>query len=599
MRRRFGGHAAALLTLSLLAASACDDDVGSKERDSGASAASTADAAPNDEGNDKEGSATGDSCKTTWAAIQKTILVGHGCTQSACHDSTSPAGKLDLSPEVAYKHLIHVESNADVEMPLITPGEEKLSLLYLKLEAKTKGTTLPAASGAPMPVAGSALSVEELAALRLWIRAGAPQEGVVDGTRPLLACALPDDVSPSKIAQPPVPKSDEGFQHYSGPWSLKAGSEHEVCYGTYYDLTDTAPEWAKVDCDVSAVKQTCVAYYKHQLSQDAQSHHSVVFGYGGTAAPNDPAWGGWQCGGGELAGKPCDPTRTKVSARDGGGDCGPNATCQTAITNKLACTGYGPSDFATARFLLGGAQSPVSTNAFPKDVYSIAPIKGMVIWNSHAFNLTKRDTTVEQYHNFWYARPESRKFRVKSIFDIRYVFSMTVPPFESREFCASYNVEQHAHVSMLTSHVHKRGVLFRAWLPPNELNCKPPDCKPNQTPPFYTSRVYNDPTYMELDPPLVFSDPAPESREFKYCAVFDNGKEDPATVRRASMQPEGARPCKPTHCVGGANQRKACSSDADCGEGSVCDACDVIGGFTTEDEMLEFQGIYYVKPPTE
>jgi hypothetical protein len=394
-----------------------------------------------------------------------------------------------------------------------------------------------------------------------------------------------------------VPKADEGFQHYSGPWPLKAGSEHEVCYGTYYDLTDEAPDWARVDCDSNAAQQGCVAYRKHQLTQDAQSHHSVVFGYGGMAAATDPAWGSWQCGGGELAGTKCDPTKPKVAVKDGGGDCGTKAICQATITDKRACTGYGPSDFSTARFLFGGAQSPVSTNAFPQDVYSIAPIKGMVIWNSHAFNLTKKDTTVEQYHNFWYARPENRKFRVKAIFDIRYVFSMTVPPFESREYCASYNVEQYAYVSLLTSHVHKRGVLFRAWLPPHELGCTPPDCRPDEAPPFYVSRAYNDPTFMELDPPLIFSDPKPESREFKYCAVFDNGKADPSTVRRASGQPEGTSTCMPTHCVGGTNQAKPCSSDADCAGDGKCDACTLVGGFTTEDEMLEFQGAYYVKPP--
>ena len=582
MRSRRSGYAAATFALSLFGASACDDELAVKG-----------------EGNGTEGAASSASCPSTWAAIQKTILVGHGCTQSACHDSKEPTGMLDLSSDAAYDHLINVESSAATEMPLITPGDEKLSLLFLKLEAKTKGTALPAAAGAPMPTAGNAVSVEQLGALRLWIRAGAPHHGVVDGTQTSLDCALSADASPSKIVPPVVPKAEEGFQHYSGPWPLKAGSEYEVCYATYYDLTDSAPDWAKLECEFGSVKQTCVAYRKHQLNQDAQSHHSVVFGYAGSAPATDPAWGAWQCGGGEHAGIPCDPTQPKVPAQSGGGDCGPKAICQAEITGKRACTGYGPTDFATGRFLLGGAQSPVNTLSFPQDVYSIAPIKGMVVWNSHAFNLTKQDTTVEQYHNFWYARPESRKFRIKSIFDIRYVFSMTVPPFESREYCASYGVEQHAYVSMLTSHVHKRGILFRTWLPPNPLNCKPPDCRPNDAPPFYVSRVYNDPTFMELDPPLIFHDPAPESREFKYCAVFDNGKEDPSTVRRKSKQPEGAGVCEPTHCVGGPNQGKPCSTDNDCADGGACDACALIGGFTTEDEMLEFQGTYYVKPPTE
>ena len=535
-------------------------------------------------------------CDTTWAAIQRTILTGRGCTASACHDADRPAGMLDLSSEVAWKNLINIESQAGINMPLITPGEEKRSLLYLKLEAKTHGTKLPAGAGSPMPTSGEAVTADELAALRLWIRAGAPADSVVAGTQALLACELPQASDPNKIPPPPVPAPGEGFQNYAGPWKLKADAEAEVCFATYYDLSDVAPDWAKIDCKVGGVEQTCVANRKHQLTQDAQSHHSVVFAYGGLAGPSDPAWGSWQCGGGEHAGKACDPTKPKVAVTEGGGDCGARAACQTTITNKLACTGFGPQDFSLNRTMAGGAQSPFNTTEYPEGVYSAIPMKGMIVWNSHAFNLTEKETTVEQYHNFWYARPEQRKFRVQSIFDIRHVFAMTVPPFESRESCATYTVPQHSRVFNLHSHVHKRGVLFRTWLPPNPVGCAPPSCQPNDTEPYYVSRLYNDPTIMDINPPMAFDDPDPASRTFKYCAVFDNGKADPSTLRRARDLPEGARPCTPKYCVGGGAQGSECSNDADCA-GGVCDACTLTGGYTTEDEMFELQGAYYVQPP--
>jgi hypothetical protein len=104
---------------------------------------------------------------------------------------------------------------------------------------------------------------------------------------------------------------------------------------------------------------------------------------------------------------------------------------------------------------------------------------------------------------------------------------------------------------------------------------------------------------LEFDPLMVLDDPAIENRTFKYCAVFDNGASDPTSVRRATGLPQGAAPCTPTHCYGGSSQGKACANHSDCGGDGRCDACTLVGGFTTEDEMLEFQGAYFVQPPSD
>lgn len=110
---------------------------------------------------------------------------------------------------------------------------------------------------------------------------------------------------------------------------------------------------------------------------------------------------------------------------------------------------------------------------------------------------------------------------------------------------------------------------------------------------------------------IAFDDPDPNRRTLRYCTVFDNGAEDPATVRRNSNRPDAATcefaeqsggfippcGCEPESraCLGGPNQGAICGEDdGACGEGGVCDACPLAGGVTTEDEMFAILGAYYL-----
>ncbi len=540
-------------------------------------------------------------CDTTWKAIQKTIFQGDGCTSSKCHSGDQPAGGLNLEGDAALDQLLFQKPQASITSPmyLIQPGEQALSFLYLKTEAATEGTALPPGGGAPMPFGLTPISADHLSALRLWIRAGAPRTGVVAGTQGLLLCTLSVSADPNKAPRPPVPAADEGFQQVAGPWALEANSENEVCFATYYDLTTAAPDWSKLPCDLPGGSRTCVGFKRRQLSQDAQSHHSIISIYTGAAATSDPAWGAWRCAGGALEGTTCDPTKLGQPAAQGGADCGDGAVCQSVPTKATACRGWGPNDKDTNQIGAGGAQSPVSSNDYPAGVYGQIPLQGVIIWNSHGFNLTTEPTTIEQYNTFWYAKPEERQYLVKGIFDTHNIFVMNVPPFEQREYCATFTLPQYAHLSELGSHAHKRGVLWRTWLPPNSPDCSSTTCAPNDGVPAYLSRVYNDPLVLRFDPSMSFDDPDPGTRTLKYCSVYDNGKDDPTLVKRKSTLPAGASPCTNDQlaCVGGEHQGQLCGGDDTvCGTG-LCDACPVRGGVTTEDEMFILLGNYYVVPP--
>lgn len=537
-------------------------------------------------------------CDTTWKAIQKSILEPGGCV--ACHGGTTKLGGLDLSGPAALSRMINQPAQAPLTTPmsLIMPGEQALSFFYLKLAAATNGSALPTGGGAPMPVGKPPVGAKQLEAVRLWIRAGAPESGVVAGTQDLLDCTQPADADPNKAPRPPVPPAEVGFQHAAGPWTLRENSDTEVCFATYYDLTDSAPEWSKSSCTIGGVEQTCVNYNRRELSQDAQSHHSIINVYAGDVLPSDPSWGPFRCAGGELAGTTCDPTKLDVSAKDGGAQCGSAGVCQAAPRKMFGCTGFGPQNKEASSVSAGGSQAPVSADRFPAGVFARLPVKGYVLWNSHGFNLTKKETTVEQFNTFWYARPEERTYLVHNIFTGGTPrVNIDVAPFADQEVCRTYTLPRYARLTELSSHAHKRAILWRSWLPPNEPTCGASGCAPSTKTPDYLSKQYNDPVIRYFDPPMVFDQEDAESRTIKFCALYDNGKNDPTLLKRKSQLPDGAACVGPLFCASGAKAGQQCSADAECG-GARCEACAVRWGLTTEDEMFFLMGNYYVVPPT-
>ena len=50
-------------------------------------------------------------------------------------------------------------------------------------------------------------------------------------------------------------------------------------------------------------------------------------------------------------------------------------------------------------------------------VFQMLPVKGTVVWNSHAFNLTDEVATNQQYQNLYFAPPAQRVFYGRGIFD--------------------------------------------------------------------------------------------------------------------------------------------------------------------------------------
>jgi hypothetical protein len=574
---------------------------------------------------------------STFGQVQQQIFDAQGCTASACHGELTQGG-LDLRPDNAHASLVNVEASSG-KYVRVFPGEPDLSLVYQKVAAKTQGFDLGplGISGGAMPTGEGMLSENDLGLLRAWIRGGAPEHDVVEGSEEFASCKLEGDIAPNKIPPLPPPPEDKGVQFHSGGWEVPAESEGEVCFVTYYDYSDRIPDEFKVPCGVElgGPDRDCFPFNDVLLAQDPQSHHSIVEFYippddkPEQWDPNHASWKNWTCLGGHNPGARCTP---------GSDECGELGQCATAPEVTVACINYsnGPGEMGTVAGLFGRAdvrinlataQESTFREEYPPNVYSMMPVKGFVLWDSHAFNLTKRGTSVDQWMNLEFATAAETIYPRQQIFDADDLFSMgRIDAYSSKEACGSFTIPQYGRLLTLSTHTHRFGKEFYVWYPPNEAcdnDVRGNECQRPTDKPDYESFDYEDPLYQRFagDSIMNFDSANPEDRTFTYCAFWDNGESNPAEVRRESIRPEAETcdfvdtvaviaqafgieifecGCAPEErsCFGGPNQGMACNGDDSvCGDGGICDACPAGGGVTTEEEMFLLLGSYYVETP--
>jgi len=526
--------------------------------------------------------AEGESYASTFEAIQKVVFERQGCTQQVCHGSGASGG-LDLSPDVAYANLLDVRSLGS-PLARVSPGDDDTSYLWRKLAASTLPGTVDI-GGAPMPLGLPPLSENELEAVRLWIYSGAPQTGTVIGTEGLLDACLPP---PKPITIKPLepPPAGEGVQLIMPQWGLPASSEHEVCFASYYDLSDQVPE---------EFRDPSGKYFRfsaQELRQDPQSHH-LILNYS-TVPVEDihhPDFGEWTCKGGERAGEGCEPTDATA--------CG-SGLCATNFRDGFTCAGYGPPvQGGISSYQIGGAQQAQQASRYVDGVFAQIPLQGVLYWNSHAFNLTDEGHPMNARLNYWFAPADQQTTPVRSIFNVGRIFSANADPFKTQLLCHSHVLPQGARVFNMSSHTHQRGKHFTVDLPDGSR--------------IYESFVYNDPVSQDFDPPLEFDSDKAADRTLRFCSTYNNGvNEDGSpntdTVTRYSRLPASVfipgvpGRCTPIACAAGKigaacagiDDDATCDSAPGAGDGD-CDACRITGGESTENEMFILIGDYFVE----
>ena len=515
------------------------------------------------------GACVGHAFASTFDAIQTLVFEQQGCTNTLCHGAAPGQAGLVLSRDVAYGELLEVPSQGSA-FPRIEPAQPRKSSLYLKL-LKAVDPTAIFIPGDPMPSARPPIPESLLEAMRIWIEHGAPETGTVPGTQALLGGCYPDPV-PISIAPLTPPAPDAGIQLEMPAYRLAPQMETEVCFATYYDVTDSVPARFK--------DPTNQFFYSRQdvTRQDPHSHHLVILDSG---IPNtlihDPGYGRWTCVGGDRDGADCDPLDTA--------SCGAGI-CRSQVRSAVACIGYGPRGGSNAAQIgkgLGGAGNGQTSTDLELGQYRRIPLKGIVYWNAHAFNLTAREHDLKAYLNLLFT--DDLQHEVNQMLDVSGLYiAAGQPPFTRKSYCKPYTFAQGTRVVSLSSHTHERGEVF--WM-------NDPDGKR-----IYESFVYSDPVIQRFSPPLAFDSPDPARRTITYCATYNNGlapdgSPDPSRVRRFSATPQNGFPCKPTACTdglvgapcNGAEDDAACDSVAGAGDG-VCDACPITLGVSTQDEMF-------------
>jgi len=604
-----------------------------------------------DDGNAYEGDACRADCvktncdlfPTTYDLIQKAIFENHGCTSLLCHDTTA-AGGLDLRAGHSYENLVDVEAMTVPGTKRLDPGSKDTSLLWLNLAARTLPDQYTATLRG-MPLGLDPISPDELEALRLWIEGGgASRTANVAAAAQLLDACVPEPV-PNEIEPLPPPAAGAGIQLHMPVWTLPAQSESEVCFASYYDVSDQIPA-ALLSPDGKSFRFKSV-----EIRQDPLSHHLIVDVYRGAEGPGDPAWGAYSCKGGALAGTACDPLEL--------GFCGDGECATDPDANAIACIGFGPTTgFGTlGSGGLAFAQETTAFFRFPTKVYDELPVRGVILWNSHAFNLTRRDGTLEAWANILFPAADDQVFVQKQIFDASRIFWKDFPPipppelaaFDEMEICNLHTFKpdanslmtggselhpgETAHLFELSGHMHSHGTRFQILRgaftcsdgPNAGVACSP--FEPEMCPAgacldaggrepddalLYTNFIYNDPVVLRFDDPILISGSAPEAdRTLTYCAHYDNGvAPNFEKVKRRSTSPPGGQlfgqltiggPCavSKTRCIGGPQHNQLCNGndamcDSSAGGDGDCDACPLTGGFRTQDEMFILFGNFWV-----
>ncbi len=390
---------------------------------------------------------TGKVYSGTFELIQDAVFARHGCTDQLCHGAASTGG-LDLRPDVAYDNLLDIPATTVEGIRRVALGQRQRSLLFLNLAAKTNPTVWQAPLRAmpldPIP----AISSSELELVQRWIEGGAPRTGTVPGTEGLVDACLPP---PEPINVKPLAPPDNGLQFRIPETNVKARSEHEVCFAQYYDVSDHVP------AEYRSADGKSFRYHHSESRQTPMSHHLVMSVYRGEEPPNSPVWGDFVCWGGERDQQLCD--------RFDANSCGAGVPCATLPVKSLACNGFGPADagFGLNGMGDGGAGSTASEITFAPGVYDEIPVRGMILWNSHAFNLTAQDAPLDAWLNYDFAPPPQQVAPVHRITNTEQIFKMNPPAFGTDEVCHVQVMPPDSHLFMISSHTHRHGKRFRIF----------------------------------------------------------------------------------------------------------------------------------------
>jgi hypothetical protein len=351
---------------------------------------------------------------STWSLIQHTIL-NNNCV--VCHrsgESFATQSDLILTEDVAYNQLLDVlphnsAARADrlrrVSSVGGSPGLNQ-SFLWEKINAPEQFHFYDDHPnyGAIMPLGLPPLTNGELALVKTWIMAGAPQTGVV---------ANPALLNDTTRYEPPdfVPLSppERGIQLHLGPFDVWPSEVHDREF-LYYQPYPTSGDLLVTRFDVS---------YREG------SHHFILYNY-----PHDG---------------PTPPANTFRDLRTQDGALDLNVAFQIGQL------------FPFRMFV--GTQTPLTTYHLPPGVALRLPRNAGFDFNVHSVNRSGETRQGEVYVNLHTADPS----QIRYIADTHYFgdTQFTLPANQITTLSNTFTFPEQRHLIQMWSHSHEHTLEFR------------------------------------------------------------------------------------------------------------------------------------------
>jgi hypothetical protein len=393
--------------------------------------------------------AAADACKTdgTCASARRGLrsfrsvqqVFKNSCALGSCHSAFARQGSLVLENDgISYANLVgrpSVLPEAQQQGLLrVKPGDPDNSFLIRKLRGLGPGD--------PMPQAGGPLAAPVISMIADWIRRGAHTTAEECPPRPDGKGSVCDDDSAPQgdfVWHPEpaleVPAANEGFQLYTPPRDVTAGTEWETCYAF-------RPDWRALGAQVGLPAGQLPTIKQQTYRMHKGSHHLLLYMYSGRF-PDRWAQGYF----------PCNAANCINAA-----DCPPDLDDPNAILPVLIP--IGGTQVAGTRYEV----------KYPKGV-GIPVLRGnsVLIVNEHYTNPFQPPQPIygEAWLNLYLSAPGEFKVILDGIFAIN-SRDLIVEPFETRTISSIWQPRTllggdstDAAVFQLFGHMHKRGALFQ------------------------------------------------------------------------------------------------------------------------------------------
>ena len=350
--------------------------------------------------------------RSTWGVIQEDIFAARCVGCHVAGTSFANQSALVLTGDAAYAQLVGAApDNASaagdgllrVSPAAGLPGLLK-SYLWEKINAPDQAHFYGdhPQYGALMPLGGNPLTNGELAFIRAWIEAGAPETGQV--ADPAL---LADDSYYERPPFAPLPEPEDGLQLHLGPFDVPPYFEREFFSMVSFD----SGEARLID--------------RFEISMQSGSHHFLIY----TFRDDTPA---------ERL-----PASSEVrELRDADG----NYVFDTVRTMLFHVP-------------IVGSQWPFFDFSFPPGVAMRLPTGSRLDLNSHYINRTGETTTGEVYANLHFAN-SSEVVHEAQIFGLSNV-DFTLPAGKVTTLTEEYQFRERRHIMQLMSHAHEHMLEFR------------------------------------------------------------------------------------------------------------------------------------------